>query len=804
MLQHNLIVAWRNIHKYLSQNIISVLGLSASLLCFSLCMHFCRYIIGTDKHFENYDRIAEIVYLRPNGELYLFSPLEGKQITEAPMNTLENRCMVISIAQINHHYVDEKSGKQVPVDLKGVETDGTFDRVFGVKVVAGSWKQASSMPNSIVLSESKAQKLFGSAADAVGRSIYTSGRYKTVYTVRAVMADMPQNISFFEIGIDMLKLNDENSPRNMEYGYNWHAYIYGLMPDGVELEDVNRELTNSVQQRITHIVGQERTDETIVATRMGEQAADNISILTTILTTFAVLILSVGLLNFLHFLVGSIVNRTHEYSLRRMFGCRLQNLFGLLFTQTFLLLAATALVCTYATKALIPLIEMPAMFADFLRIDTTLMWWQTAEYIGWLLILCAAICLGVSIFIQRIRIQQGMTGMSNAPRIRRHVGRNLMMGLQFFICWIFVSLTVAFYLQARLSTSTVLGSLSRTEKEQILSIPINSKKTLMRPDEKMVLVKRLKEHAGVKDVMTADGEMLRSISGDGILTERGNMDTKIDVLIDNFPTNYFSFMNLEVVSGVLPKTQGQIAADTDFAALFDEDILGRVFYEPYSGKPYTVTAIVRSTPRTVGTKGWISHNKYGWLYMCEREWAADPYIGHIYLKCHPGQVEAVREYALEELSKVFAASIDPEINTMMDDIEKDQGPEVALQDIILFFALVSLAITLLGVYSAITLDTERRRREVALRKVHGARFKNILWLFGRRYFYLLVIPAALAFPLVGLILSILKKSYSVFIDLGFLFWAGIFFGIALLVVLTVLWRILQVVHTCPANEIAKG
>lgn len=804
MLQHNLTVAWRNIHKYLSQNIISVLGLSASLLCFSLCMHFCRYIIGTDKHFENYDRIAEIVFQRPNGELYLFSPLEGKLITEAPMNTLENRCMVVSIAQINHHYVDEKSGKQVPVDLKGVETDATFDRVFGVKVVAGSWQQASNMPNSIVLSESKARKLFGSAADAVGRPIYTSGRYQTIYTVRAVMADMPQNISFFEMGIDMLKLNDENSPRNMEYGYNWHAYIYGLMPDGVELEDVNRELTNSVQERITHIVGQERTDETIVATRMGEQAADNVSMLTSILTTFAVLILSVGLLNFLHFLVGSMVNRTHEYSLRRMFGCRLHNLFGLLFTQTFLLLAATALVCAYATKALIPLIEMPAMFADFLRIDTTVMWWQTAEYIGWLLILCAAICLGVSIYIKRIRIQQGMTGMSYAPRIRRHVGRNLMMGLQFFICWIFVSLTVAFYLQARLSTSTVLGSLSRTEKEQILSIPINSKKTLMRPDEKMVLVKRLKEHAGVKDVMTADGEMLRSISGDGILTERGNMDTKIDVLIDNFPTNYFCFMNLEVVSGVLPKTQGQIAADTDFAALFDEDILGRVFYEPYSGKPYTVTAIVRSTPRTVGTKGFISHNKYGWLYMCEREWAAKPYIGHIYLKCHPDQVEAVREYAMEELSKVFAASIEPEINTMMDDIEKDQGPEVALQDIILFFALVSLAITLLGVYSAITLDTERRRREVALRKVHGARFKNILWLFGRRYFYLLVIPAALAFPLVGLILSILKKSYSVFIDLGILFWAGIFFGIALLVVLTVLWRILQVAHTCPANEIAKG
>ena len=153
---------------------------------------------------------------------------------------------------------------------------------------------------------------------------------------------------------------------------------------------------------------------------------------------------------------------------------------------------------------------------------------------------------------------------------------------------------------------------------------------------------------------------------------------------------------------------------------------------------------------------------------------------------------------------MFAASIEPEVYTLMDDIEADQGFEEALKELILFFALVSLTITLLGVYSAITLDTERRRREVALRKVHGARFNDILWLFGRRYFYLLVIPAALAFPLVGLILNILSEEYTVFIDYGPLFWAGIFFGVALLVVLTILWRILQVARTRPAEEIAKG
>ena len=803
MLIHNLTVAWRNINKYLSQNIISVLGLSASLLCFALCMHFSRYIMGMDKHFPNYDRIAEVVYQTPTGNLYILSPLEGEKIVTAPMNTLEKRCMVIGSSQVIHSYEDE-SGMQVPVELKAVETDGPFADVFSVKVVAGSWEQAANLPNSIVLSESKARKMFGSAVDAVGRTVQATGRNNSAYTVRAVMADMPRNISFFEMGIDALKLNDVNSPRHLEYGYNWQAYIYGLMPDGVELEDVNRELTNTILPSITHIAGRERTDKTIVATRMGEHMADTTSMITGILTTFALLILSVGLLNFLHFLVGSILNRSSEYSLRRMFGCRLRDLFWMLFTQTFLLLAAAALVCSYVCRAFIPHIQVPAMFADVFRIDTSVMWRETGEYLLVLLLVCAIICLAVSWYIQRITIQQGVTGISSAPRIRRHLGRNLMMGIQFFICWVFVSLTVGFYLQARLTTGTVLGTLSRAEKEQILSIPLDGSKTLMRPDEKQVLVNRLKQHAGVKDVLTKDGGLLGSVSGNGILTESGNRNSMIDVLLEDFTLNYFQFMNIELVRGVLPETRGQIAADEDFAALFDEDILGRVFYDVYRNTPYTVTAIVKNTPRVATDRGMVARNKNGWLYLNESEWAADPFIGHIYLKCYPGQVDAVREYAMEELRKVLATSIEPEVHTLMDDIEADQGPEVALQDIILFFAIVSLTITLLGVYSAITLDTERRRREVALRKVHGALFSDILWLFGRRYFYLLVIPFVLAFPIVHFIFTTLSKDYLVFFNHGFLFWAGVFFGVALLVVLTILWRILQVARTRPAEEIAKG
>ncbi|MBQ8866369.1 MAG: ABC transporter permease [Bacteroidaceae bacterium] len=804
MLEHNLTIAWRNIRKYLSQNIISVVGLSASLVCFSLCMHFSRYIMGTDKHFPNYDRIAEVAMKEVNGNLHPASAMEAEKLKTLSMNTLEDVCTLLGGMPFVCSYEDA-SGKLTPASLQSIDTDASFAKVFSVKVVAGSWEHASHTPNSLVLAASVARRLFGSETEAVGRVFNGYRRNGTPYTVQAVMADLPKNISFFELGIEALVLNDEGSARKSQYAYNYTGYIYGLMPEGIDLDDVNHELNTSILPNFTHFYGEERGERTLVAIRMGEGAADNMAMVNGVIITFATLILLVGLLNFLHFLVGSILNRTHEYSLRRMFGCRLRALFFMLLTQVVLMLLAAGWLCRFLVELTAAHITLPVQIGTFFELDASRLMGESLEYIGWLFLLCTLICFGVSLYVQRITIQQGVAGVSSAPRIRRHVGRDLMMGLQFFICWVFVSLTVAFYLQGRLTTGTVLNTLSRTEKEEILSIPMNGSLAIMHPNEKLALIDRLKAHAGVKETMTKEGDMLRSLSGNGILTEKGNPDSMIDALLEEVSRQYYDFMHIEVIRGVLPEAENQIAVDTDFAALFDEDILGRSFYLRGNDTPYTVTAIVKHVPRAADHRGLIARNKNGWIFLMENQRRqAQPYIGHVYLKCHPGQVEAVRQHALEELRKVLSASTEPVVKTLMKDIEEEQGFEIILQDIILFFALVSLSITLLGVYSAITLDTERRRREVALRKVHGARFGDILWLFGRRYFYLLVIPAALAFPIVGWILNILSEEYTVFIDYGFLFWAGIFFGVALLVVLTILWRILQVARTRPAEEIAKG
>ena len=163
-------------------------------------------------------------------------------------------------------------------------------------------------------------------------------------------------------------------------------------------------------------------------------------------------------------------------------------------------------------------------------------------------------------------------------------------------------------------------------------------------------------------------------------------------------------------------------------------------------------------------------------------------VGHCYIKCYTDKKEEVRQWMTQLLQEVLPESVEPEITTFLDDIT-------------LFFSIVSLIITLLGVYSAITLDTERRQKEVAIRKINGAGIKQIILLFSRLYMLLLTTSALLAFPVVYVILHMWKEIYQIFFNDGILYWVGIFVGVTLLTALTVIFRILRIVRLNPAEVI---
>lgn len=157
-------------------------------------------------------------------------------------------------------------------------------------------------------------------------------------------------------------------------------------------------------------------------------------------------------------------------------------------------------------------------------------------------------------------------------------------------------------------------------------------------------------------------------------------------------------------------------------------------------------------------------------------------------------IETIRREVLPE-------NIPSQVRTFQDDLYEVQALEYILKDIISFFAIVSIIITLLGVYSSITLDTERRQKEVAIRKVNGAGICSIIWLFARLYLILLVATAAIAFPLIYVVLQLWKQMYTVFFNDGILYWGSIFGGVTLLTVITIIFKILKIARINPAEVI---
>jgi ABC-type antimicrobial peptide transport system permease subunit len=147
--------------------------------------------------------------------------------------------------------------------------------------------------------------------------------------------------------------------------------------------------------------------------------------------------------------------------------------------------------------------------------------------------------------------------------------------------------------------------------------------------------------------------------------------------------------------------------------------------------------------------------------------------------------------------------VEVRVGTMLDAIREQQVVEDTFRYIILFLAVVSILITLLGVYSAITLDTERRRKEVAIRKVNGARAPQIAMLFTRLYLILLVATAAVAFPIIYIVLQQWKQWTVAFFDDGILFWPGIFLAVAAFTGLTICFRIWRIARSNPAETIKR-
>ncbi|MCD8261160.1 MAG: FtsX-like permease family protein [Bacteroides sp.] len=186
--------------------------------------------------------------------------------------------------------------------------------------------------------------------------------------------------------------------------------------------------------------------------------------------------------------------------------------------------------------------------------------------------------------------------------------------------------------------------------------------------------------------------------------------------------------------------------------------------------------------------------------------------------CFPGVLDTYNNFALfrygtgewkavrARLESIFHETYDPkdiEISGSEEAYREYIRSEQMLLGVLSVVSLACVVISLFSVYSLISLACERRRKEIAVRKINGARVKDILRMFTREYLAVLVISAAIAFPLGYLWMNDWLEQYVKRTPVGVEIYLGIFLLLAILMALCTGWKVWRAAVANPA-EVVKS
>ena len=792
MFLHYIALAIRNLAKYKLQNIVCILGLAVGILSFTVCLYFTRFVFSTDSCFEYKERITVLSLKDSKG--YLMSggipATVAEELRQMDIPQMESITCIPFDRELPYN-VHLSEDKILPYKFVTLEIDSAFNSVFGIDILAGSWESAVMQQNSIIISRSTAERIFGNAFDALGKTMMLSrklyGNGGSVYNIAAVMEDIPLNSSLsFMQHIDLLRLNDSEGCLNyINRKVNAGTDIYVLLGKDASAKGFSDFLNGK-----GYVVKMYDEDWNVASYNL---KVDNGYIIAAGITlATGVMILVMALLNFFNFLVSFFYTRIAEYSVRKVFGSTCKQLFLQLYAHVALMLVLSALLMFSlieifgdSVRLSLPVLEMELDFGRPQLMEHSL------QYIVLLFAASAVICWFIVRRLYRISV---FGGFSSKPSGGNVVGRNIMLWWQLFITWIFLGLIFAMTLQSNLSTSNLFPSLSIEEKQEILSVPM--KWFFMNDSKKEVLIEKFKGHSGVIDVMVTDIPLLDGYSGFSgrMYLEDDENKTEFGAGIFSVPDNYFSFMNMPLLHGRMPAGEREIVVDEKFAELRSRDVLDKTLLFFNSDNYYTVCGIA-------DLHNFDLYNKdRGFLYIPNLV----KKIRHCYIKCYPGQVRQVREWVNDILSKELPPNVGVEIGTFLDDVHAVQVIEFVLRRMFIFFAVVCVILTLLGVYAGISFDTLRRQKEVALRKINGAGKFRIAFIFIRLYAILLTTSAAVAFPILYYTFGYWKLAYKNFFDYGFIFWTFLFVIFSLLVSVTIVFKIIKIADLNPATVIKQG
>lgn len=138
------------------------------------------------------------------------------------------------------------------------------------------------------------------------------------------------------------------------------------------------------------------------------------------------------------------------------------------------------------------------------------------------------------------------------------------------------------------------------------------------------------------------------------------------------------------------------------------------------------------------------------------------------------------------------------MNSLLSDLSKKEQELLKLFTVV---ALICILIAIFGIYSVSQQETQRRRKEIAIRKTAGVKTKEIMNLFFREYLSITLIASVIALPLAWLFMNRWLQTFAYHTSITWWMFALVILLVSAIVILTIFSQVYRASNQNPAEVV---
>jgi hypothetical protein len=758
MIVHNLKIAFRNMWKYKTQTLISILGLAVGFTCFAFSALWIRYEMSYDSFHPKADRIYRVHtdiykwYTHSVSEIYDTNPYPLANWLKSEFPEIEDAC------GIRYFRLNEK--------ITCLHADSSFCNMFDLPLPENFFIEGRTDRPAAVTDELKGHI----------ESIKEDHNYEVLASIPRWPANT--NIPFNMVApvnnlVDAARLNSWNF-----YG-SYHTYV--LIGKGVDIQSLEAKLDSVMLPQWPYPISVIMTPlkELRYNNPSGNMASDIKFSHIQIFAIAGLLVILCSLFNHFTLYVTRVRMRLRELALRKVNGATDRQIAATLYTD-FLLVILLSLITGFMLIALL----LPA-FKEYASIgNSNFSIYAELLFYAVLLILCSFITGGITILYFRKQELNEIIKGAGSPGSRNLFRKGSLL-VQLIISLGLMFCSVVFIKQMRFLQNTDLG----INRRNVAAVEANCC-----PLTSPHYAEQIKQISGIVDALPlfmGNYFLGNMISGSNPWEyEKDGEKLTYTIFVIFADSHFFDFFGIEIIDGTTHPNEF-----TAGNGVFNETAMKEVGEALKSaGRVMGVSRDFYLTPTTKALPTRVN--------FPNAEYISFRAVAYRY---EEGMREQTEKAVKEWLRAEFPDQGEFEVSFVyMEDIFDGYfKSERALLALLSIMTLACILIAVFGVYSLTSLNCEQRRKEIAIRKINGAEVVNIMNIFFKGYLLLLALAALVAFPAGYIIMKRWMEGYVKQTSMDVWLYILIFIVVFVVIVFSITYMVWTAAKQNPAEVMKK-